>query len=68
MRELHTRVDGKHYRGSWDTWEDGAWGRMVEVSYHDSCLARIPVRDDDPERVARRLLKWIVEEATQRHR
>ncbi len=63
MRELVVAVDGKHYKGTWDTWEDNSWGRMVEVS-RDGWLVRAPVgRDDDPLHVAERCLTWCVHEA-----
>ena len=61
MRELVTHVDGKAYRGSWDTWEDKAWGRMVEVT-RDAWLVRAPVGDADPRHVAERCLTWLVGE------
>lgn len=61
MRELVTHVDGKAYRGSWDTWEDKAWGRMVEVS-REAWLVRAPVSDGDPQHVAERCLEWCVRE------
>ncbi len=62
MRELTVSVDGKHYRGSWDTWEDKSWGRMVEVT-RDAWMVRVPVGESDPERVAERCLHWCVREA-----
>ncbi len=62
MRELVTHVDGKPYRGTWDTWDDKAWGRMVEVS-REAWLVRAPVGGDDPERVAERCLEWCVRES-----
>ena len=61
MRELVVAVDGKHYRGTWDTWEDNHWGRMVEVS-RDGWLVRAPVAEDDPLHVAERCLAWCVRE------
>lgn len=62
-RELNAQVDGKHYRGSWETWEDQAWGRMVEVSFHESWVVRRPVGEDSPEHVAHRCLEWCVFES-----
>ena len=62
MRELTVTVDGKHYRGSWDTWDDKSWGRIVEVS-RDGWLVRAPVGEADPEHVAERCLHWCVTEA-----
>ena len=62
MRALVVHVDGKPYRGNWDTWEDTAWGRMVEVG-RDAWLVRAPVGDDDPLRVAERCLEWSVRES-----
>ncbi len=62
MQELMVAVDGKHFRGSWDTWEDKAWGRMVEVT-RDAWLIRAPVGDSDPRHVAERCLTWCVREA-----
>ena len=63
MRELIVHIDGKPYRGTWDTWEDNSWGRMVEVS-REAWLVRSPVADDeDPEHVAQRCLTWCVGEA-----
>jgi hypothetical protein len=63
MRQLIVQVDGKHYRGTWDTWSDKAWGQMVEVSYNDGWMIRAPVAGADPERVAERCLEWCVREA-----
>jgi len=63
MRALTVQVDGKHYRGSWDTWRDNAWGQLVEVTYGDGWLIRAPVGDADPEHVAERCLAWCVREA-----
>ena len=62
MRELMAHVDGKSYRGTWDIWEDSAWGRMVEVT-RDAWLVRAPVGDADPEHVAERCLDWCVRES-----
>ncbi len=62
MRELIVSVDGKHYKGTWDTWEDNAWGRMVEVS-REAWLVRAPARQEDPEHIAHRCLKWCVTES-----
>lgn len=62
MRELVVHVDGKPYRGSWDTWEDKAWGRMIEVS-RDAWLVRAPVGDEGPAHAAERALEWCVREA-----
>jgi hypothetical protein len=62
-RELIVQVDGKHYRGTWETWEDHAWGRMVEVSYHESWIIRRPVGHDSPEHAAERSLDWCVRES-----
>ena len=62
MRELVVHVDGKAYRGSWDTWEDKAWGRMVEVS-REAWMVRSPVADQDAVRVAERCLEWCVKES-----
>lgn len=63
MRELVVHVDGKAYRGSWDTWEDKAWGRMIEVT-REAWLVRAPVRhDEDPVHVAERCLTWCAREA-----
>jgi hypothetical protein len=63
MRDLVVSVDGKHFRGSWDTWEDNAWGRMVEVRYRDAWQVRLPVGVDSPEHAAERALKWCIQEA-----
>lgn len=63
MRQLLVEVDGKHYRGSWDTWQDKAWGRIVEVSYDGGWLVRAPSGEIDPERIAERCLEWCVREA-----
>jgi hypothetical protein len=63
MREMLTHVDGKSYRGSWDTWEDKQWGRMVEVT-REAWMVRSPVRDEeDPEHVAERCLEWCIRES-----
>ena len=62
MREFTVVVDGKHYKGSWDTWEDNSWGRMVEVS-REAWQVRAPVHDADPQHVAERCLQWCVREA-----
>ena len=32
MKPLTVAVDGKLYRGTWDTWEDRVWGRKGEVT------------------------------------
>ncbi len=62
MRDLVVHVDGKPFRGTWDTWEDNAWGRMVEVT-RDAWLVRAPAGDEGPLHVAERCLKWCVEES-----
>ena len=62
MRELIVSVDGKHYKGTWDTWEDEAWGRMVKVS-REAWVVKAPTGDDDPEHVAHRCLEWCVAES-----
>ncbi|MGI9325739.1 MAG: hypothetical protein ACR2PZ_11015 [Pseudomonadales bacterium] len=62
MRELVVHVDGKPFRGSWDTWEDKAWGRMVEVS-REAWMVRAPVANQDALRIAERCLAWCVEES-----
>lgn len=62
-RELSVHVDGRHFRGTWETWEDAAWGRMIEVSFEEKWLVRIPVPEGSPERAAERCLEWCVREA-----
>lgn len=62
MRELLAHVDGKPYRGTWDTWEDKTWGQMVEVT-REAWLVRAPVTEEDPEHVAERCLEWCVRES-----
>ena len=62
MRELVVHVDGKPYRCSWETWEDKAWGRMVEVS-REAWLVRAPVGDEGPAHAAERCLQWCVRES-----
>jgi hypothetical protein len=59
MRPLTVHVEGQGYRGSWDTWEDEHWGRMVQAS-HEGWMAQGPVRGEDPERMATALLEWCV--------
>jgi hypothetical protein len=63
MRELRVSVDGRHYLGSWDTWEDNQWGRMIEVTYRDAWLVRIPVGEESPAQAAERALRWCIQEA-----
>jgi hypothetical protein len=62
MREVVVHVDGKPYKGTYDTWEDNAWGQMVEVT-RDAWLVRCPVHDESPAHVAERCLEWCVREA-----
>lgn len=63
MRELLVSIDGKHYRGSWDTWQDNEWGRMIEVTYRDASMARFPVGEESPASAAERALRWLIQEA-----
>jgi hypothetical protein len=63
VKPLTVAVDGKHYRGTWDTWEDHAWGRMVEVTFRDAYCVRMPTGEESPEHVAERCLRWCVGEA-----
>lgn len=60
MRELTVHVEGRGYRGSWDTWNDTHRGRMVQAAYQ-GWMAQGPVHDEDPERLAQVLLAWCVE-------
>lgn len=62
MRELVVHVDGKPYKGAWDTWEENSWGRMIEVT-RGAWLVRAPVLDADPVHVAERCLEWCVRES-----
>lgn len=62
-RELMVTVDGKHYRGTWETWDDAAWGRMIEVTYQERWLVRMPAGEGSPEHQAERCLAWCVNES-----
>jgi hypothetical protein len=62
MREVVVHVDGRPYKGTWDTWEDDAWGRIVELT-RDEWLVRCPVKDESPIHVAERALEWCVRES-----
>jgi len=56
-------IDGRHFRGAWETWEDSAWGRMIEVTFEEKWLVRVPVPEGSLEHAAERCLAWCVREA-----
>lgn len=63
MRDLTVHVEGRGYRGSWDTWQDDHDGRIVQARYR-AWTAQGPVpRDVDAERMAEFLLAWCVDRA-----